>query len=151
MLFWLWLEGARRIVPRVDQRAPLVQQVHEEFGYFEVRRLHSMLCNQYWWIGMYQHVATYVGRHEVCDRVWSSFNNLSRQIQPLPIMGLGYRRGLDFVGPLTPSPHEAKYILVMVEHFIKWIEIVALSQNSSELATAAILDHVLARYNWCTY
>ena len=110
MLFWLWLEGARRIVPRVDQRAPLVQQVHEEFGYFEVRRLHSMLCNQYWWIGMYQHVATYVGRHEVCDRVWSSFNNLSRQIQPLPIMGLGYRRGLDFVGPLTPSPHEAKYI-----------------------------------------
>ena len=34
----------------------------------------------------------------------------------------------------------------MVEHFSKWIELVALPQNSSELATAAFLDRVLARF-----
>ena len=35
-------------------------------------------------------------------------------------------------------------MLVMVEHFSKWIEHVALSQNSVELAAITFLDRVLA-------
>jgi hypothetical protein len=91
-------------------------------------------------------MATYVGRCEVCDRVTSSFNSLSPQLQPLPIMGLGYHWSLDFAGPLVVTSRGAKYVLVMVEHFSKWIELVALSQNSAELAVAAFLDRVLARF-----
>ena len=34
----------------------------------------------------------------------------------------------------------------MVEHFSIWIEFVALSQNSSELAAIAFLDRILARF-----
>ena len=85
-----------------------------------------------------------VGRCEVCDRVRSSFNILLPQLKPLPIMGLGYRWNLDFAGPLLPTSQGAKYVLVMVEHFSKWIELVALPQNSSELAATAFLDRVLA-------
>ena len=80
---------------------------------------------------MYQQVVTYVSRCEVCDRVRSSFNTLSPQLQPLPIMGLGYRWSLDFVGPLTITPRGTKYVFVMVEHFSKWIELVALPQHPS--------------------
>ena len=61
-------------------------------------------------------------------------------------MGLGYKWSLDFAGPLLPTSRGAKYVLVMVEHFSKWIELVALPQNSSELAAAAFLDRVLARF-----
>jgi hypothetical protein len=95
---------------------------------------------------MDQQVAAYVGRCEVCDRVRSSFSILSPQLQPLSIMGLGYRWSLDFAGPLVAIPRGAKYVLVMVEHFSKWIEFVALRQNSAELAATAFLDCVLARF-----
>ena len=61
-------------------------------------------------------------------------------------MGLGYRWSLDFAGPLVVTPRGAKYVLVMVEHFSKWIELVALPHNSSELAAMAFLDRVLARF-----
>ena len=61
-------------------------------------------------------------------------------------MGLGYRLSLDFAWPLVVTPRGAKYVLVMVEHFSKWIELVALPQNSAELAAAAFLDRVLARF-----
>ena len=37
-------------------------------------------------------------------------------------------------------------MLVMVEHFRKWIELVVLSQNFAELGAATFLDHVLARF-----
>jgi transposase InsO family protein len=146
LVFRRWPDGSRRVVPRPDQRLQLVRQVHEDLGHFGVRRTHSMLQGQYWWMGMQQEVATYVGRCEVCDRVRSNFNTLSPQLQPLPIMGLGYRWSLDFVGPLMTTSRGVKYVLVMVEHFSKWIELVALPQNSSELAAAAFLDRVLARF-----
>jgi len=67
-------------------------------------------------------------------------------LRPLPIKGLGYRWSLDFVGPLVVTSGEAKFVLVMVEHFSKWIEFVALPQNSSELAAMAFLDRVLAHF-----
>jgi hypothetical protein len=95
---------------------------------------------------MYQHVAPYVGRCEICDRVNSSFNTLSPELQPLPIMGLGYSWSLDFAGPLVVTPRGAKYVLVMVDHLSKWIELVVPPQNSAELAVAICLDRVLARF-----
>ena len=77
LVFGRWPNGTRKVVPRPDQRAQLVKQVHEELGHFGVRCTDSMLRNQYWWVGMHQEVAAYMGRCEVCDRMRSSFNTLS--------------------------------------------------------------------------
>ena len=41
-------------------------------------------------------------------------------------------------------------MLVMVEHFSKWIELIALPQNSSKLAATSFLDCVLARFGAST-
>ena len=47
----------------------------------------------------------------------------------------------------TTHPYiRPKYVLVIVQYFITWIELVALLQNSFELATAAFLDHGLAQF-----
>jgi hypothetical protein len=136
LIFYRWPDGTRKVVPRPDQRLQLIQQVHEELSHFGVRHTHSMLRGLYWWIGMQQEVETYVGRYEVCDRVRLSFNTLTPQLRLSPIMGLGYK--------MTTS-RGAKYVVVMVEHFSKWIELVALLQNSSELAAAAFLDPPMAQ------
>lgn len=61
-------------------------------------------------------------------------------------MGLGYHWSLDFSRPLVITPHGVKYVLVMVEQSSKWIEFVALPQNSSELATMTFIDQVLAHF-----
>jgi hypothetical protein len=77
-----------------------------------------------WWRGMQLQVQALVARCVVCDCVRASFNAPMPQLQPLPIMGLGYRWSLDFVGPLPVTPRHNKYVLVMIEHFSKWIELV---------------------------
>ena len=94
---------------------------------------------------MYQQIVIYVKRCEVYNRVRSSFNTLSPQLQPLPIIELGYRWSVNFVGPLVVTPCGTKYVLVMVEYFSKCIELVVLPQNSAELAATTFLDRVLAR------
>ncbi len=43
LLFRVWPDGTRRIVPKLDQRASLVRQVYEDLGHFGMRRTYSML------------------------------------------------------------------------------------------------------------
>ena len=43
LLIRVWPDGIRRIVPRPNQRAFLVQQVYEELGHFDIRKTHSIL------------------------------------------------------------------------------------------------------------
>lgn len=53
---------------------------------------------------------------------------------------------MDFAGPLIRISCGAKYVLVMVENFSKWIELVVLPQNSSELVANVILNRVSVRF-----
>ncbi|CAM6093577.1 unnamed protein product [Calypogeia fissa] len=87
-----------------------------------------------------------VARCMVCDRVRASFNAPTPQLHPLPIMGLGYRWSLDFAGSLPLTVRHHQYVLVMVEHFSKWIELVALPDKASEGTTYAFLDCVLSHF-----
>ena len=82
LLFRLWPNGTRLIVPRHDQMASLVRQVHEELGHFGIHMTHSMLFGQYWWTNM-----------------------------ALPITILGYRWSLNFVRLLVVTSRGAKYVL----------------------------------------
>jgi hypothetical protein len=61
-------------------------------------------------------------------------------------MGLGYRWSLDFAGPLPLIIQHNKYVLVMVEHFSKWIELVPSLDKSSKGITYAFLDRVLSHF-----
>jgi hypothetical protein len=44
------------------------------------------------------------------------------------------------------TPRGTKYVLLMVEHFSKWIELVVLPHNSLELTVLAFLDCVLVLF-----
>jgi hypothetical protein len=47
-------------------------------------------------------------------------------------MGLGYRWSLDFVSPLNLTPQHNQYVLVMIEHVSKSLELVLSSDYSSD-------------------
>ncbi|OAE34649.1 hypothetical protein AXG93_4034s1020 [Marchantia polymorpha subsp. ruderalis] len=87
-----------------------------------------------------------VSRCMICDRVKASFNAPTPELHPLPIMGLGYRWSLDSAGPLPLTQRYHRYVLVMVEHFSKWIELVSLPDKMSEGVAYAFLDRVLRHF-----
>lgn len=89
---------------------------------------------------MHEQVAQLVASCQVCDRVKASFNVKDSVLKPLPIMGLGYRWSCDLAGPLPPSKTGFIYIMVMIEHFSKWIELTPLVDNTSEETAKAFLQ-----------
>lgn len=135
-----------RVVPEPSKRDDLIIRAHEDLGHFGERRVHFMLRAQHWWFGMRKHIREVLARCSICDRVRSSFTAPSPSLQSLPIMGLGYRWGVDYAGPLPMTKRKNRYVFVMIEHFSKWVEIVPVPDKSSEISAAVFLDRVLAHF-----
>ena len=145
-LYRIMGDGRKVEVPRPSSRSETVRTVHEQCGHFGWKRTLHLLLNNYWWYGMYEDVQQLVRNCEVCARVNSSFNSNPPQLMPLSIEGLMYRWGLDIAGPFPPSVNGYNYVLVCIEHFSKWIELIPLKDKSASQVSQAYLMHVLSRF-----
>jgi RNase H-like domain found in reverse transcriptase/Reverse transcriptase (RNA-dependent DNA polymerase)/Integrase zinc binding domain/Integrase core domain len=139
-------EGQLRVVPRPEHREDLIRQIHEELGHFGVERTLHLVRQNHWWQGMRKQVQGVVRACSVCDRVRAGFETRAPVLQPLPIMGLGYRWSIDYAGPLPITKRSNKYVCVMVEHFSKWVELVPLPDKTSAYSAAAFLDRVITHF-----
>jgi hypothetical protein len=52
-------------------------------------------------------------------------------LSPLLIQGMFYRWSCDLTGKLPQTSKGNVYIMIMIEHFSKWVELVALPNKSS--------------------
>ena len=52
---------------------------------------------------------------------------------------------IDFVGPLPESKKGNHHILVVTDHFTKWVEIFALLDQKAENCAEVLLNEVIAR------
>eukprot|EP00873_Tetraselmis_striata_P035580 jgi/Tetstr1/455844/TSEL_042635.t2 len=81
-----------------------------------------------------------------CDRVKASFNQKYDRLEPMPLFRLFYRFSVDSAGPLPTSSEGHKYVIVIVEHFSKWIELVHVRDLEASTTAKAFHERVLARY-----
>lgn len=137
--------GEVKIVPKPEQRVNLIRRVHLDVGHYGVKKTYSLLEPIYWWVGMYGDVQKEVSTCVVCDRVKATFEVKDPELKPLPIMGMFYRWGIDLFKMPFPSAAGNQYVVVMIEHFSKWIEIAAIPAKTAENVKAAFIE-VLARY-----
>jgi hypothetical protein len=78
------------------------------------------------------------------------FNAFTLHLQPLFIMGLEYYWSLDFVNSLSLIVWHNQYVLVIIEHLLKWLKLVPLPDRNNEGATYAFLEKVLGRFGVTT-
>jgi hypothetical protein len=80
---------------------------------------------------MYAQVRNVIARCEQCDRMRTSFSFQQFTFFPLPIQGIFYCWSCDLAGELPQTSRGNVYIMIMIEHFSKWVELVALLDKSS--------------------
>lgn len=138
-----------RIVPPPSERPALVKRVHEQYGHFGVTRTVNLLQLSYWWRSMWPDVAAIVRNCSVCDREKAGFNIRPATLNPLAIRGPGYRWHVDLAGPLPESVDGYLYVMICIEAFTKWVEIIPLRDKLAATTWHAFLTHVLARFGAC--
>jgi hypothetical protein len=116
--------GIDKIVPEPHLRTNLIRATHLDTGHYGIKKTYFLLEPVYVLTGMYEQVRFEVRACAACDRVKASFEVRDTVLKPLPIMGLFYRWGVN----LCKMPHTFedgnKYVVIMIEHFTKWVELV---------------------------
>ena len=138
-------DGSMRVVPKPEDRAVVVQRIHEQTGHFGVKRTADMVASGHWWRSLHKDVAAQLSQCGVCDRVRASFNSLQPQLSPLPVEPMFYRWGFDLCGEFPQTSKGFKWVLVAVEHFSKHIELLPLHAKTPQ-ETAARAAEVFCRF-----
>ena len=139
--------GALKLeVPPPEERVDIIKRVHHKIGHLGRDRTYHMVSRYYWWPGMHAQVASVLKQCLQCDRVRSTFSVKHDRLKPMPIFGMFYRFSIDSAGPFRPSSTGMQYVVVIVEHFSKWIELVAIPELNPAQTARAFQERVLARY-----
>jgi len=80
---------------------------------------------------MYAQVQDVITRCEQCDRVRTFFSFQLFTLFPLFIQGMFNRWSCDLAGELPQTSRGNVFIMIMIEHFSKWVELVTLLDKSS--------------------
>ena len=68
---------------------------------------------------------------------------------PLGSIGVGATLATlstDMMGPFPITPRQNRYILVVTDHFTKWVEVFAVPDQTAATTANVILNEVIARY-----
>jgi hypothetical protein len=79
----------------------------------------------------------------------TSFSSRQLTLFPLPIQGMFYHWSCDLARKLPQTSRGNVYIMIMIEHFSKWVEFIALSNKSSHNTNHVLLQQVLSRFGAC--
>ena len=137
-------DGSSRLVPQPAERAALIQQCHERFGHFGVRRTAAQLLLQYWWKGLIADTQRFVSQCEHCRREQAAFVARPRELQSIPISSAGFRWHTDLAEELPVTSRGHKHVMVAIEAFSKFLVAVPLSDKTAATAAQAFGQNVLA-------
>ena len=146
---WIQRQEGERQVPQPTERETLYWQVHNKLGHYGGARTLQLLRTAYWWSNMQGDVRKWQGDCQACAQVRARKVKTEAELQSLPIRELGHRWSLDLLGELPMSRRGKRYVLVMIEHVSKWVELVALSSKSAGGIASAFLREVLSRFGAC--
>ena len=127
------------VVPK-SMRGSILEAHHDGIlggGHQGAERTYAAVRQRYYWPRMYTSVFNYVKHCDLCQKSKRLTRSATAPLYPLPVVGLFDRWHIDILGPLTTTNHGFKYVLVIVESFSKWCELIPLkSQEANEIAWA---------------
>ena len=128
-------------------RSTILHHMHSDIigGHHGVKETYSRLKQKYYWYEAKQDVLLWVRKCDTCARVKMSI--------PKPKAGLGDMRvgatmdrlATDLLGPLPETPRGNRYVLVVTDHFSKWVEVLPVPDQTAKTVADAIVKDVICR------
>lgn len=123
----------------------VIDQAHRTIGHAGNERTNKYVHQFYWWSTLSKDVAKFCMTCGTCQAVKPSTQRPSGLLHPLPIPCQPWESiGMDFIGPLPPSPEGYNFIWIIIDRLTSMVHLVALktSVTATELAERYLKDIV---------
>lgn len=115
-------------------------------GHLGVRKTIQKTCGRYYWPGMVRDISRFVKSCDSCQVYKPSQTApAGEMLQSVPDEPWATVCA-DFVGPMPRTKHGNCMLLVFIDRFTKWIEVVAMRKATAEGVVKAFRERILSRF-----
>lgn len=146
LLYVQFPTGGPRLVLPASLRERAMHDHHLSFyaGHFGLHKTYARLAQRYWWPGMRRDVRGYLNRCTFC-MAYTRDTAPARWLS-LPIGTPFEVVAMDIFGPLPRTRAGCEYILVLIDHHTRWVELVALAQTTATSVAEALFTRWISRW-----
>lgn len=119
---------------------------HPTAGHLGIRKTINRVCNRYYWPGLFRDVSRYVRKCQSCQKYKVNQQKPSGEMLIRTPEEPWASICLDFIGPLPRTKHGNTMLLVIIDRFTKWTEIIPLRKATAENLIKAFRERILARF-----
>ena len=135
------------VVPRVLKK-DIMFQMHDSVisGHLGCKKTKGKTQQRFYWYSMKEDIALYIRKCDVCESI--------KKPTVLPRAPLGSLRSgapgdfiaTDYLGPLPLTDRGNRYILLLTDHFTKYVEILSVPDMTAEVCASKVLNEFISRW-----
>ena len=135
----------QKVVPS-HMRTAVASELHKGMngGHLGTKRARYQIQRRFYWPGWAKDVQIAMLRCEQCSKYKRPQNKRQGLLQPMVVGEPWERIGVDITGPHPVSSKGNVYILTMIDHFTKWIEIFPMRNQEAATVARLLVDRVFA-------
>ena len=140
-------QSLKLVIPKVLQEKVLLL-LHDSVtaGHLGVKKTLQRVKQRYYWCGSSRDVKAWCRNCPKC----SSRRKPQKKFQaPLQVYNVGApleRLAIDVLGPLPETDQGNRYILVVMDYFSKWVEALAMPEQSAATVAHLLVTEVISRF-----
>jgi hypothetical protein len=135
---------SEREVPPPDARLGICREIHNDHGHMGVKRMMDLIGKRWYWHKMTKDIKTVIATCDACARKGIKLKEKEPELHPITPLPLFERICVDTCGPFPVTPRGAKWIVIAVCHWSKYVWARALPNKRSELTARFLLEDVIA-------
>jgi hypothetical protein len=120
---------------------------HVLSGHLDIKKTYHRIAEKYYWMNMYEDVRDWVNSCADCSmrKAGKTGNSIGMSYsiessRPFEMVGI------DIKGPLSLTKNQNRYILVITDHFTKWVEVFPMKNGEAATVAKIIVEEFVCRH-----
>ena len=136
---WMVPSECKDEILRLNHDIPLA-------GHQGIDRTRERVKSRYQWFGLTADVKRYVKGCGACNRNKKASKKAKAPLSPYNTGQPLQRIHIDFLGPLPKTKKGNEYILMITDHFTKWVECFPLPSQTAEQTAETVVNEFFCRF-----
>ena len=124
-----------------------MESLHVYMSHIGIKKTMQLASNHYHRPGLKRLISKYITACALCQNKRGTKKHQKAEIQPIPPASDRFQIfSIDACGPFKLTQRRNKFIISVIDHFSRWVELIPVNNIKSDTVAEKILIHLIARF-----